>query len=314
MRYLKFRIRNFKGIKDTEIDLRSSTGANVFTLVGLNESGKTTILEALYSFSPDHRTRTLRGAESKNDAEAAKERLLRHLLARFTGEISVEATLSVSIDDKKAIAQTIKEDDGYTVDPADIPDTFTLKRADKFERGDYIETIKSFDFKISGKKKGGRKVKLIENTDPGVYYSLWIYAPDIAYHDSFIFDFPKRIYLTKRAGVSDWVYRKMFEDVLATGRVAYSLEDITRLIKNEKYKTSWIDFFTAWSVEDDKNRIQQIIDQASETITDTVFGKWNKIFDENVDGKEISVQFGVEKGRVFDRSTKTYLDVNDHDL
>ncbi|MBM0170454.1 ATP-binding protein [Altererythrobacter sp. C41] len=49
VRYLKFRIQNFKGIKDTEVDLRSSTGANVFSLVGLNESGKTTILEAIHS-------------------------------------------------------------------------------------------------------------------------------------------------------------------------------------------------------------------------------------------------------------------------
>ena len=52
MRYKSFRIRNFKGIKDTTINLDTATGAGVFALVGLNESGKTTVLEAIHSFYP----------------------------------------------------------------------------------------------------------------------------------------------------------------------------------------------------------------------------------------------------------------------
>lgn len=54
MRYELFRIENFKGIKSTSLDLTSLTGVNVFPLVGLNESGKTTVLEAIHSFSPDY--------------------------------------------------------------------------------------------------------------------------------------------------------------------------------------------------------------------------------------------------------------------
>jgi predicted ATP-dependent endonuclease of OLD family len=46
MRYKSFRIRNFKGIKDTTINLQGIGGAGVFAFVGLNESGKTTVLEA----------------------------------------------------------------------------------------------------------------------------------------------------------------------------------------------------------------------------------------------------------------------------
>ena len=314
MRYLKFRVRNFKGIRDTEIDLRSSTGANVFTLVGLNESGKTTILEAIHSFSPDYRTRTLRGTKSKLAAEAAKERLPRHLLAHFTGEISVTATVEVTEEDKENIAELIKNEDNIIINSSDIPNVFDLERSDRFERGDYIETNKSFSFDLFGKKKGDRKAKSLSRTHSDIYDSIWMHAPDIAYHDSFIFDFPKRIYLTARPGAGDWVYREMFQDVLAAGRVKYTLDDITRRIKNEKYKKNWFNFFTDWSAADDKDRVQQIIDQASETVTKAVFGKWNKIFREEVGDKEISVQFGVEKGRVYDKETKTYADCDDHDL
>ena len=315
MRYLKFRIQNFKGIKETELDLRSSTGANVFALVGLNESGKTTILEAIHSFSPDYRTRSLSRAQAKIDSEAAKERLPRHQLARFTGSITVEATVSVTQDDRLGIVDFIKLETGLIVDPSEIPDVFTLTRSDVFERGDYVKTSKTFGFEIAAKRKGDRKKKALSPEDYAkVYFSIWVFTPDIAYHDSFIFDFPKRIYLTERPGAEDWVYRKMFEDVLAAGRVPYTIEDITRRVRNDKFKRSWLEFFTAWSHDDDRAKVQQIIDQSSETITRAVFGKWNKIFKEDVGKKEISVQHNVEKGRRFDKETKQYHDSEEHDL
>jgi hypothetical protein len=126
-----------------------------------------------------------------------------------------------------------------------------------FERGDYLRTENTFGFHLEGKKKGQRKSKEIGGEDyKSLYQCFYVYTPDIAYHDSFIFDFPKRIYLTIRHGANDWVYRKMFEDVLAAGRVPYDLKDITRRIKNEKYTKGWLEFFTSWSDDDDKNRVQ----------------------------------------------------------
>ena len=51
MNFLKFRIQNFKGIEDTTLNLNKVPSANIFTLIGLNESGKTTVLEALNFWS-----------------------------------------------------------------------------------------------------------------------------------------------------------------------------------------------------------------------------------------------------------------------
>lgn len=315
MRYLKFRIRNFKGIKDAEVDLRSSTGANVFALVGLNESGKTTILEAIHSFSPDYRTKTLTQAKSKTSADAAKERLPRHLLARFSGSITVEAEVLINDVDRKGIVEMIGSEANIIVSGDDIPNQFTLTREDIFDRGDYIRTETKYNFPLEGKGKGQRKTKPITGPDLNIVYGcLWDFTPDIAYHDSFIFDFPKKIFLTNRAGTDDWVYRRMFEDVLAAGRVVYTLDDLTRRIRNDKYKKTWLDFFTAWSQGDERTSIQQIIDQASETITRAIFGKWNKIFKEDVGSKEIMVQYGVEQGRRYDRESKSYSNTDEHDL
>ena len=63
MHYSSFRIQNFKGIKDTTIKLSDQSRMGVFAFVGLNESGKTTILEAIHSFSPDYATKALVGGK-----------------------------------------------------------------------------------------------------------------------------------------------------------------------------------------------------------------------------------------------------------
>jgi len=47
MRYIKYEIKNFKGIKNATIDM-SRINSKIYTLVGLNESGKTTILQAIF--------------------------------------------------------------------------------------------------------------------------------------------------------------------------------------------------------------------------------------------------------------------------
>lgn len=47
MKFTHFHIKNFKGIEDIRLDFTAKPQGRVQTLVGLNESGKTTILEAL---------------------------------------------------------------------------------------------------------------------------------------------------------------------------------------------------------------------------------------------------------------------------
>lgn len=315
MRYERFRIENFKGIKQTEIDLTSSTGTNVFALVGLNESGKTTILEAIHSFSPDYRTKTLRRDAGKAAASAAKERLPRHLLARFTGEIVVEATVSLDEDDRTSIMDDLRSEHKIKEIDSPIPDRIKLRRSDIFYKGDYVKTVSKLDFEVKIKKSKDRSFKEMTDEDRRNLYSvIYNHTPDIAYHDSFIFDFPKRIFITPRSGSNDWVFRQMFEDVLAAGRVPYDLHDIQKRIRNERYKKSWLEALTSWTQNDDQTRVQQIVDQASQTITQNVFGKWNKIFKEDVGGKEIAIQHGIEQGRMVSEDRKSYVESDDHDI
>ena len=51
MKFTYFKFKNFKGIEEQTLDLSKNSDSRVFSLVGLNESGKTTVLEAINYFA-----------------------------------------------------------------------------------------------------------------------------------------------------------------------------------------------------------------------------------------------------------------------
>jgi AAA15 family ATPase/GTPase len=97
MRYTNFTIENYKGINKLELDIDILPDHKIYALVGLNESGKTTILEAI------------------NDFEYEVPETLRHLLipkssaGGFTGIITIKATLRFNEEDKVRIKEFIAE-------------------------------------------------------------------------------------------------------------------------------------------------------------------------------------------------------------
>lgn len=140
-------------------------------------------------------------------------------------------------------------------------------------------------------------------------------TPDIAYFPTFVFDFPKRIFLTKERGdkVSNF-YRQAFQDILDYDGKGHTIEgSIIRRVRSDEKKVSWLDFLNIWNAGDDKDKIQHVMDRASATVTEVVFGRWNEIFGEDAKGKEINISFETLEGEVRDKSgaiTKT----NEHDL
>ena len=111
MKITRFDIRNFKGISHTTIDLADETPGNVGTLIGLNESGKTTILEALSHFvTEDKDTAGLVGTVTKKSS--LQDLIPKDRKAAFTGNISVEATIILDDEDVNDLAACfLKEND-----------------------------------------------------------------------------------------------------------------------------------------------------------------------------------------------------------
>jgi hypothetical protein len=300
--YSSFRIRNFKGIKDTTINLSDQTKMGVFAIVGLNESGKTTILEAIHSFSPDGDTEELVG-KGEGFVIPFSNRVPRHLISNFTGSVSVEATVKINDKERELAIKTMKEENGILINPETIPYEIVFERKQKFENGDFIQNYFSLKNDIDIKnlrQKKWRKPNIKERVAlRGVFYR---HTPDIAYFPTFVFDFPKRIFLTdgREDKISDF-YRQVFQDILDFDGKNLTIENsIIRRVRSDEKKISWVNFLNIWNSSDDKGKIQHVMDRASSIVTDLVFGRWNKIFGEDVKGKEINISFETLQGEEHD--------------
>ena len=315
MYYVSFRIQNFKGIKDTTVKLAEQSKMGVFAFVGLNESGKTTILEAIHSFSPDSATSELVGGEGGSGIPYSN-RVPRHLISNFSGDVSVTATVRVSDDEKKDIADELKREYSLTIDIESFPDDIPLERHQTFKNGDFVQNYFTPRAKIrvkTGRQNKWRNPKLEESIQ--IRDTIFKRTPDIAYFPTFVFDFPKQIFLTKGRGdkISDF-YRQTFQDILDYDGQDHTIEDsIVRRVRSEEKKVSWLDFLNIWNSSDDKDKIQHVMDRASSTVTDVVFGRWNEIFGEDAKGKEINITFETLQGERRDKAG-TITKTNEHDL
>ncbi len=284
----------------------------MFAFVGLNESGKTTILEAIHSFSPDAATKELVGGESTG---AINKRVPRHLISTFTGDVSVIATLSLSEEEKKTIIRAIESATKLIVDDASIPDEIIFERKQSFKDGDLKGMYFSLLTQPSVREKSKRKFRdLVGDERVAVRDIVYGYTPNIAYFPTFVFDFPKTIFLTERGDEIDRFYRRVFQDILDYDGKGNTIEkDIVRRIRGEKKVLPWPSFFELWIKDDDRDKIKHVMDRASAAVTELVFGRWNRIFGEDVKGKEVEVSYEVVEGEKKDERgvvTKT----NEHDL
>lgn len=314
MRYESFRIQNFKGIKDTTIQFKSIAGANVFAFVGLNESGKTTVLEAIHSFAPDEATSELLGGE-EGLGVPFKERVPRHLLSEFTGSVTVLATLTVSSEDKSAIAQKLLASHDLELNEAAFPDEIQLDRTQHFESGDLKKSYFTLRTKLEVKGRKQKKWRSPEgNENLSVRNAVYERVPRIAYFPTFVFEFPKTIFLTERGGTVDKFYRSVFQDILDyDGRNQTIEKDIVRRVRREELVLPWVQFFSIWTTNDDRDKIQQVMDRASTAVTKLVFGRWNKIFGEDTKGKEVLITFEIIEGEKEDANGKKSK-TDEHDV
>ena len=298
MRYKSFRIRNFKGIKDTTVTLEGIAGASVFAFVGLNESGKTTVLEAIHSFSPDSATSELLGG-SEGTGVPFNERVPRHLLSEFSDDVAVTATVSLTDDDKNRVAKRLLAAKELVIDVASIPDEITLERLQRFKNGDFQKSFFSLKDSIRVRSKTQRKWRdaQTESERQAVRDAFYIFTPDIAYFPTFVFDFPEHVFLTDRGSTVDKFYRRVFQDILDFDGRGHTIEkDVIRRVHQEEMVLPWASFWGLWAQNDDRDKIQHVMDRASAAVTKLVFGRWNKIFGETAVGKEVIISYEIIEG------------------
>ena len=136
MDYTKFKIENFKGIRSLEFNVKGEL-SRIFTLVGLNESGKTTLLEAMAYW---YETLTNNKGENvlyKTDISDVHNLIPRGRQHNFTDKIFIEATTILSQDDVDELDKIFRKH-GFSIVKEVLNYEVKHSVSYEFEQSEYI--------------------------------------------------------------------------------------------------------------------------------------------------------------------------------
>jgi len=270
MKFTEFIIRNFKGIENVTVNLNKSPDANIYTLVGLNESGKTTILEAINFFNPNDKGLSaleLPGVTIKD------YNILIPISKRdnFNDDISLEVTIKLDAEDLNKINEHTKNNTLFRqIEPVEnIKYYRNYKYKDsKFQLLDsrwtgfngWLKTEPNKKYIVIDDKKYSK-----DNNTLSVFCNNLI--PSILYFPNFLFDFPSKIYLQTKAETTakEKFYIELVQDIL------YSLENSSNI------QIHLVDRIKSGDANDRRN-LNSLLQKMSRKVTDIVFEAWNRIF------------------------------------
>lgn len=268
MKYTKFMIKNFKGIKgEVELDFTNLPKSNIFTLVGLNESGKTSILEAIDLL------------QNKQPNDQAHKMIHKSKKGNFNDSISVQAFLTLDEEDEQRIKDFCKKEIGFNL--TEKIGTINVTKKYNFKNSKFDNFKSSWVLPLVGRMKKGRSdvslhVKFIEEWRKVVDYVEENF-PRILYYENFLFDFPQMIYLdnTSELNKEETEYRKILQDILDSFDNGLSIEN--HLLERLENSTS-----------ENQGALESLLGDISQKLTDTIFKSWNEVFLK--DSKEIEIK------------------------
>ena len=277
MKYTKFIIKNYKGIPDIELDLTKKPKTNIFTLVGLNESGKTTLLEAIYLFKNEI---------SKEDAHTLIPKSQQY---SFDGTVSVKAELELNDTDLQEIIDYLKNNYSFELqNPSKIIQR-TLKYHFKNSAPDENKWRESlWNHSFAGKPKRGRKIKKLIKWDRKVWKEVIELIkektiPRILYYPNFLFEFPEKIYLEEYEGEGkeQEEYRKILQDILSSIDNKLTVEGhILERMRNRDKGSH-------------KQALEALLSKMSAKLNEEILKKWDTVF-KGTQPKEMDMSAGTE--------------------
>jgi energy-coupling factor transporter ATP-binding protein EcfA2 len=267
MEYLKFIIKKFKGIDEITIDLTRKPQGRIFPFVGLNESGKTTILEAINFLQKDIENKDRHTLIHKRDKGS------------FSGFVEVTCVLALHKYEINEISKICSEYDEKMKSVEDIELNYTKKY--RFIDGiPEDETIVEHSFRpgIKTKKSGSRTFNNLNTTQESeIFESIKDKIPKIHYYPDFLFDFPEKIYLDQPMN-TNWdskeisrqlTYKAILKDILLTFDQPCDLTSFITKLKNK------IDEGNQESAEAIKRMIEIELNKK-------IIDPWKKIFPDSI--------------------------------
>ena len=181
MKFTKFSIKNFRGINSTTLDLSKASIGAVNILVGLNESGKTTILEAINDFRSNPNLKKPNPNSKHRSADDFQAMIPISKRALFNDATSVTATLEMSPVEREKINSYLKSN--FNLVETQFPTKFTIQHKISFENSLYKKINNTWSLTFEGRKRKGatpfkdlsqedwqKTIKYVETLLPKVMY------------------------------------------------------------------------------------------------------------------------------------------------
>lgn len=289
MKYKSFEIKNFKGIDRVVINL---TNNRIITLVGLNESGKTTIMEAINLFYKMIKS-------SEPDERGINK--IRPKGAAFSGIIEITGTLTFEGEDKSKISNYWK-DELKKRRGLEFPDDFRYTYQFEYKLNTHQKTRRTCSFTV----KSNNASRLLVNTDPQSWRKLVKYVkeniiPELLFYEDFIFDIPDKIFFPQ-TGVA-----------LNADDSNEKQQSIWRLVLDDVIRTVHADMTIQKQIADkiksDEDGVANIISKMAGELDNKITKAWKELFSKagKISFKEISlVCDAVDEGVNLSFKVKTH--------
>jgi len=290
MKYASFTIKNYKGIDKVDIDLQNN---RVVTLVGLNESGKTTVMEAINLFY-----QMIKGNEPKE----FDLKQFRPKGAGFSSKIEISGKLKFEDSDAKKIQAYWGKEMGKRT-KLEIPESFSYTFNFLYKVDKYLKTERTCSF---GVKTSTSKRNLIISSNADwqklVKFIKDTVIPETLFYDDFIFEIPKQIQFVRDNAPAGTVIPIENEESNSTWQ--FALDDILKST-NSEFNSFADRVVSNW--EEDRDLANQHISEMEGKLNEVITSRWKELFiatgkelnfdriklDCNPDGNFLNVSFTV---------------------
>ena len=257
MYYKYFRIKNYKGIKEVVIDLSNN---RILTLVGLNESGKTTILESIHWF--------YRFIKGYNPSESELNSFRPKGIA-FTGDIEFTGCIFLENEDVEKLKnywKTLNKKKQLEIDNNEFIYTFKFR----FDTHKYKE--KNEDCFFAVKTKGTKRNLKDIDKDSWQFLVNKIkeeFMPEILFYTDFIFTIPDKIQFIKNPQINREINNptnKQWQDVLSD------------ILKSVDLRFTSFQEFLADIWDSDNDTATQRLSAMERILNIKITAKWKELF------------------------------------
>ena len=300
MEHLGFRIVNFKGISDQQIQLNKHPTGRIFSLVGLNESGKTTILEAISLL--DNKEEHPESLYKENFQHInANEMIPMKSKANFNGSIRITATISLTKPDIDAIILYCKKKLSFNVDRESISHFLKITKEMKYKNSIYEGTMNLWTLSPIGiPVRGKRKRKLIEHNKEKwdeLIEEVNKKIPTILYFPTFLFEFPQRIYITENPNEThtNSYYRRIVQDILDSIDDGFTIDQ--HIVKRVHDGSS-----------SSRSALEAVLLKMGTAVSRTIFEAWNDMFGKEMPEREIVVRYYADSDQIMEDEASVYLE------